>query len=424
MSYIQNVDLYAYLVQSGQLPPPNAYYPSSISYIPNISNEGCDNRYYADVIRNYYQNYSCNYCYPEYYGNLPYQNPANCLDFTTTRLVSNVANAAIVQDSGLIDPWGLLISNNIIWVASQGNGLLCAYDLPTGEIANPAINVFTATIGVCHPTGIAFNANRNAFKIYNGNVVSGSTLLTATLDGTVHGFNPAVDPFNAIVLIDNSLESAIYTDIAVVNYVDKIDRDTNTVETFNVIYLTDFSNKKVVAYNSNLELIPEYEFIDQYSSNPIPDDYGPYGIKYINEEYLYVTYAKQNPDIPTYPEIGAGLGYINIFDRYGNFVKRFHSGGPLNVPWSVISAPSNMMYPAGTILVGNFGSGYVAVFDQDGKYLGNMSNANGNDLCLMAIRGLAVEPKRPGILYWTSSDNSFSNSYLGYIDYKRYNYTN
>lgn len=419
MSYIQNVDLYAYLVQSGQLPPPNAYYPYSISYIPNITNEGCENRYYADIIRGYYDNYSnIQYCYPEYYGNTPYQNPSIFLNFNNVKIVSNVLNAANNQDAALLDPWGIIIIDNIIWVASSGNGMLCSYTLD-GNLANPAINVFTETLGVCHPTGIAFNNNRDAFKIYNGNVFSGSTLITATLDGTVHGFNPGVDPFNSILLIDNSMDSAIYTDIEVVNYVNKIDTKKTIVDTFNVIYLTDFFNKKIVAYNEKLELLPEFEFIDQYYSNPIPDDYGPYAIKYINE-LLYVTYAKQNSEIPTYAEIGPGLGYINIFNRFGNFVRRFHSSGPLNVPWGIISAPTTMMYPSGTILVGNFGSGYVSVFDHDGKYLGNMSNANSVDMCFMALRGFAVEPRRPGILYWTSSNNSFSNSFIGYIDYKNY----
>jgi uncharacterized protein (TIGR03118 family) len=69
-----------------------------------------------------------------------------------------------------------------------------------------------------------------------------------------------------------------------------------------------------------------------------------------------VSYAKQ--DATAHDEVlGAGLGYVNIFDANGTFVKRFASAGSLNAPWGIAIAPAGFGAAAGDLLIGNFGDG-------------------------------------------------------------------
>jgi len=48
-------------------------------------------------------------------------------------------------------------------------------------------------------------------------------------------------------------------------------------------------------------------------------------------------------------------GYIDRYDRAGNFVKRLATNRPLNAPWGVTQAPANGFgIFSRDILVGNF----------------------------------------------------------------------
>lgn len=421
MSYIQYKDpYYRRLVLSGQLPNPYCYpyltpwFFPNISTVPNISNQDCENCsiwplndiYYncanrCDLLNNicytecdpYFSKYD--YCF---YDRTPFQNPCIALNFTVHNLVSNVPDLAPVFDLNLLDPWGVIIINDEVWVANTGTGLLTKYDL-LGRPLLPIVNVFGPVNNIAQPTGIAKNYDLLAFPIINGPISAPSMILTATRDGTINGYNFDVDPNNCILLIDNSKNKCVYTGIEIVG---------------NTIYVADFYNQKIDVFDAKLEK-KDLPFIDEFSGDPIPEDYAPYNIINIGD-FLYVTYAKQSPLDNQYQLPGRGHGYISIFNFDGKFIRRFASCGTLNSPWGVIPASSHYGFPAGSIMVSNFGDGKINIFDHTGKFIGTLTDGNNNEICLDGLRGITLNPNCDTILYWTESSNNFRDSFMGTIN--------
>jgi len=84
---------------------------------------------------------------------------------------------------------------------------------------------------------------------------------------------------------------------------------------------------------------------------------------------LYVSYAKQ--DATAHDEVlGAGLGYVNIFDANGTFVKRFASTGSLNAPWGIAMAPAGFGAAAGDLLIAISGRSHQLLRSCDRPALG------------------------------------------------------
>jgi uncharacterized protein (TIGR03118 family) len=87
---------------------------------------------------------------------------------------------------------------------------------------------------------------------------------------------------------------------------------------------------------------------------------------------------------------GPGNGFIDVFDTGGHFLKRFASGTAvggalttLNSPWGMAVSPCNFGKFSNDVLVGNFGDSHVSAFGPlTGKFLGQLSDANGTPLVL------------------------------------------
>jgi uncharacterized protein (TIGR03118 family) len=432
MSYTQYKDpYYARLVLTGQLPNPfcfpyftSRYFPN-LSTAPNLSNQDCDNcsiwplnDYYYNCANgcgvnnnctngcgtnnNLFYN-KCDPCYAKYdycyYDRTPYQNPCVALSFTVQNLVSNVPECVPVLDLNLLDPWGIIIINDVIWVANTASGLLTQYDL-LGRPLLPPVNVFGPINNIAQPTGIAQNSDLSAFPLVNGPIVGPSLILTATRDGTINGYNADIDPNNCILLIDNSTNNSVYTGLEIVG---------------KTIYVTDFYNQKIDVFDGDLKKITTYPFIDEFTGDPISENYAPYNIINIGE-FLYVTYAKQSPLDNQYQLPGRGHGYISIFTVKGEFVRRFVSHGTLNSPWGLVSAPSCFSFPPGSIMVSNFGDGKINIFDHGGKCVGTLTDKNNNEIYLEGLKGLVTNPNCDRILYWTQNADNLRKSFMGTIN--------
>ena len=87
--------------------------------------------------------------------------------------------------------------------------------------------------------------------------------------------------------------------------------------------------------------------------------------------------------------VGAGNGFLNVFDQNGKLLKRLISNGPLNAPWGLALAPANWGAFGGALLVGNFGDGRINAFDRDsGAQLGTLAGQNGNPIAIGGLRAL------------------------------------
>jgi len=115
---------------------------------------------------------------------------------------------------------------------------------------------------------------------------------------------------------------------------------TATNGTANLLYATDLHNAKIDVFDTHfLKTTVAGGFADPM----IPGGFAPFGIQQLDNQ-LYVTYAKQ--DATAHDEVlGAGLGYVDIFDFNGNLLKRFASGGVLNAPWGRIDVVTSSSPP-------------------------------------------------------------------------------
>src|SRR5690242_14759921 len=120
--------------------------------------------------------------------------------FTSTNLTSDIFGVAPNLDAALVNPWGALIEHSTIWVADNGTGVLTNYKKDGSIISNNIVNVLSDGGNNGNPTGLVRN-HGSGFKITKKGVVRPSKFIVVTENGTINGYNPEVDPKNAIVVL-------------------------------------------------------------------------------------------------------------------------------------------------------------------------------------------------------------------------------
>jgi uncharacterized protein (TIGR03118 family) len=220
-------------------------------------------------------------------------------------------------------------------------------------------------------------ANATAdFVIREGGRSAPAAVLFSTEDGTIAGFNSAVDPSQAIIAADQSGNGAVYKLLAM-----------GQAGGANYLYATNFHNGTVDVFDKNFAR--HTFFASQFTDPNTPAGFAPFGIKNING-ILFVTYAKQKPPDNHDDQEGPGNGFIDEFDTSGHFLKRFASGTAaggtltaLNSPIGMTIAPAGFGKFGGDLLVGNFGDSHVSAFNlKTGRFLGQLEGTNGQPLVL------------------------------------------
>lgn len=314
-------------------------------------------------------------------------------------LISNRVNHASHTDPDLVNPWGIVIFNNQLWIVNSGTDTVTNYDLFGNKLLG-SISVRSAAQNSSHPTGIAINCG-SGFTTTNTFVTKSGLILICSEHGTVHSYNPQVDPLVAFVVLNQQLtgQIGVHRGLALAN---------------NVLYCGDFYQNEIDVYDSNYNRLYGFHFIDGDSSDPIPIDYAPSNIVNIGC-LLYIVYAKKDPNVPLQAIDGAGNGYISVFNLDGSFVRRFTSRGVLNNPWGMIPAPCECGFPPGSFLVCNRGDGRINVFDCNGRYVGPMLNQSGLPIVIDGIRGMAPHYIDFNEIYFTSSDDENTDGLAGSI---------
>jgi uncharacterized protein (TIGR03118 family) len=292
---------------------------------------------------------------------------ASAQKYVQTNLVSDIPGLAVNTDPNLVNSWGIdFSSGSPVWIADNGTGLSTLY---TGGGAILSLVVTIPPASGSAPTGLVFNGT-GAFAVKAHDLSGSAFFIFDSEDGIISGWNPTVDPTNAIVAVNNSDKGAVYKGLAI-----------GTTSDGSFIYATNFHSGWVEMYDSN------FKFVKSFTDTNLPRGYAPFGIRVLNGN-LYVTFALQDKD--AHDDVaGPGHGFVDIFDLDGNKIKRLISHGELNSPWGLEVAPAKFGKFSGDLLIGNFGNGHINAFRaSDGAARGHMLRPNGHPLVIHGLWGL------------------------------------
>ena len=277
-------------------------------------------------------------------------------------------------DPHLINGWGLaFLQDSPFWVSDQVTGVSTLYT-DKGDVVLLVVTIPTGSVPffgpVGSPTGQVANPTSD-FVISKGGKSFPALFIFATLDGTISGWNPNVDPTNAIVMVDNSGETpvpAIYTGLA-------IGRNSSG---HSVLYAADALNNRIDMIDGAWKSIGH--FTD--SSSFVPSGEAVYGIQNVNGK-LYVTFASTSP---------LDGGAVDVFDTDGNLVTHFTENspaGPLQAPWGVALAPANFGKFSNALLIGNVDDGKINAFDPGThSFLGQLADPAGKTIVIGGLWAL------------------------------------
>jgi uncharacterized protein (TIGR03118 family) len=295
--------------------------------------------------------------------------------YLQNNLVSDLRGQGARLDPKLVNPWGISFSpTGPFWISDNHTGVVTVYN-GKGEPA-PAANPLVVTVPPpangtppSAPTGQVFNMTAD-FTLAPSRP---ALFIFDTEDGTISGWNPAVEPTRAVIKVDNSGIGAIYKGLAMGSNING-----------NFLFAANFHSGKIDVFDKNFASVNSPGgFVDA----GIPAGFAPFNIENIGGR-LYVTYAKQDSNQED-DVAGPGNGFIDVFDTSGNLQRRFASQGTLNSPWGMVVSPPDFGEFSNALLVGNFGDGRINAFNiSTGAFLGQMREPSSRPLVIRGLWGL------------------------------------
>lgn len=337
--------------------------------------------------------------------------------YVVTKLVSDLAGVAKVQDTNLKNAWGVAFTpaGSPFWINDNASGLATLYQgdgtivtinpSPPGGVIIPGPNGSPPNF-VAAPTGIVWNPTTNPTTAF---LVPGTSIpalfIFDTEDGTVSAWAPGLNPANqAVLAADNSKTGpgAVYKGLA---FGVNINGD--------FLFATNFRAGTIDVFDHNFKPATT----DGGFSDPnIPVGYAPFGIQNINGD-LFVTYALQ--DAQKHDDVaGQGHGFVDVFDTDGHLLQRFAQHGQLNSPWGVARASFAFGRFSGDILIGNFGNGRINVFDSDGHFVDQLADGHGKPLAIDGLWTLTLgggAKSSSDTLFFTAGPNGETDGLFGTI---------
>ncbi len=344
--------------------------------------------------------------------------------YIQTNLVSDMPGVAPTVDPNLVNPWGLSRSSTSPWWVSDNNSGDSTLYTGTGAIIPingngivtilPSEDAPAGTLG--SPTGTVYNGSTDfVIPAPNGKP---AVFLFATEDGTISGWNGGPSAVRVVDHNDNgSPNGAVFKGL------------TSAVWNGNrYLYVTNFRAGRVEVYDTNFNRVKlgdeafdpggdgDNDSDDGYGAQHIPQGFAPFNIQNIGGS-LFVTYAKQ--DAVRHDDVaGPGNGYVEIFTPSGKHIGHLQHGEWLNSPWGVVWTTRDFGVFSNTILVGNFGSGWIAAFNGfTHKFIGFVENPDSSILTIDGLwaltfgNGATAGPSTT--LYFTAGPDQESHGLLG-----------
>ncbi|HZQ93965.1 MAG TPA: TIGR03118 family protein [Candidatus Sulfotelmatobacter sp.] len=328
--------------------------------------------------------------------------PAFAQHYTRTDLTTNSSSvsAAPNVDPNLVNAWGLSRATaSPWWISDNGTGVSTLYD-GTGA-PRPLVVTIPPPLnqqGTAAPTGTVHNYT-TSFELAPG---VPAVFLFATEDGTISGWNPAVNPTAAVVKV-NRPKHAIYKGLAVA-----------TTDDGPRLYASNFKMGTVEVYDGNFHRRHAEE---RFRDSSLPPHFVPFGIQNVGGN-IVVTFAHRNPGSKD-EDHGPGLGYVRVFDTEGHLLLRLQHGTFLNAPWGIAMAPGDFGPFSHRLLIGNFGDGTIAAFNAlSGRFEGNMLDSSGAALAIDGLWALSFAGSdaingSPTDLYFTAGPNDENDGIFG-----------
>jgi uncharacterized protein (TIGR03118 family) len=305
-----------------------------------------------------------------------------------------------------LNGWGMdYAPGGAFCVADTTPGVATFYD-KSGEVLPLVITIPAAPshpLGlVGKPAGVVYNPTPD-FVISEGGRSAPATFLFDTRDGTICGWNPAVDPDHAIIMIDNSTEAAPKR----ADYPGLVIAQNSHGQ--NVLYAADFNNNKIDMFDGGFHSIGS--FTDSNVALQYPG-HTTWQVEAVAGQ-IWVTYAVHKPALPG--------GVVDVFDTDGNLLTPNHfaanvpGAGPLQSPWGIVQAPADFGAFSNDILIGNVeGAGNINAFDPaTGDYLGQLTHPDGTPIAIPGLWDLTFGGNSPanGLakqLYFNAGPNAAS----------------
>ena len=288
--------------------------------------------------------------------------------YTVQNLVTTNKTGAPHHDSNLVNAWGIsFLPTSPFWVSDNGTGKTSIYD-PSGNLLLVVSIPPASGTGMGTPTGQVANPNNKIFMISKGSAKASALFVFATLDGTISGWNSAVDMGSAVIAVNHSAGGDVYTGLA------KATIETSAgAETF--LYAADAAHNKVDVFNSSFKLV------DSFRDPKTPPGLAVYGVQNIGGS-IFLTLGA----------FGSKAGAVDIYNPSTKVLKRLitnAAGGPLNDPWGLAMAPSDFGTFSDDLLVGNVGNGHINAFNPTtGAFIGSLKNNNGTVITLPGLWAL------------------------------------
>ena len=318
--------------------------------------------------------------------------------YRQVNLVSDQTGVALVQDTNLVNAWGMSFSpTRPFWVNDNGRGRATLYAITNDSSGFPHIAKQSLEVSIRGgATGQLFNETTN----FHGDV-----FLFVSEDGTISGWRGALGTSAEILA---TRPGAVYTGATLAS-----------VAGVPFLLVANFSEATVDVYDGHVNLV------GQLSDPSAPVGYAPFNVQSIAGA-IFVTFARQDAD-KTDEAAGRGRGLIGVLDLQTQTFRRFatgsDAGGDLNAidsPWGVALAPGTFGEHANQFLVGNFGSGTIMAFDEHGRFEGFLESRPGQSVVidgLWTLRfGSGVKAGVPDTLYFTAGPAGESHGLFGSLE--------
>jgi uncharacterized protein (TIGR03118 family) len=316
--------------------------------------------------------------------------------YRQVNLVADLPGIALLQDTNLVNAWGMSFGPNTpFWISDNGTGLSTLYAV-TNDIAgvtHVTKQGLEVTIpGEGTPTGQLFN-NTTGFHT--------NLFIFASEDGVISGWRPALGTAAEILVAP---ANTVYKGITLVSNASGP-----------MLLTANFAQAKIDVYDANLNLT-------QFADTNAPDGYAPFNVQNLRG-MVFVTFAKQDSakhdDVP-----GMGNGLIDVFDPMTGMFHRLSTGTDagghnmqINSPWGVAISPERFTEHSDELLVGNFGSGTIMSFDEHGRLRGLLRDPHGKPIMIDGLWALAfgngTKAGVPGTLYFTAGPAGESHGLFG-----------